>query len=134
MNKKKIVDYILKIFTLLIYIISWKKIENYAKKQLFHVLKLKFLIPFRFDSGKSDKHILDYLLNTERYDKRFLPPSNGKLKFFTKYLLWSLINFSNIIIFSYILFKKPTLIQLNIDQCTVVFFNRRKIWNLSFFF
>lgn len=32
----------------------------------------------RFENGKSDKHILDHLLNTDIYDKRLLPPSYGK--------------------------------------------------------
>ncbi|KAF0750149.1 glutamate-gated chloride channel-like isoform X2, partial [Aphis craccivora] len=32
---------------------------------------------FGFENGKSDKHILDHLLNTDIYDKRLLPPSYG---------------------------------------------------------
>lgn len=34
---------------------------------------------FRFEKEKSDKHILDYLLDSKRYDKRLLPPSYGNL-------------------------------------------------------
>ncbi|XP_022179618.1 glutamate-gated chloride channel-like isoform X2 [Myzus persicae] len=34
-------------------------------------------VPFKFENGKSDKHILDHLLNTDIYDKRLLPPSYG---------------------------------------------------------
>ncbi|KAL5235475.1 hypothetical protein ACI65C_002885, partial [Semiaphis heraclei] len=34
-------------------------------------------IPFKFENGKSDKHILDHLLNSDIYDKRLLPPSYG---------------------------------------------------------
>ncbi|VVC25582.1 Gamma-aminobutyric acid A receptor/Glycine receptor alpha,Neurotransmitter-gated ion-channel [Cinara cedri] len=30
-----------------------------------------------FENGKSDKHVLDYLLSPKRYDKRLLPPSYG---------------------------------------------------------
>lgn len=33
---------------------------------------------FRYENGKSDKHILDNLLNSKLYDKRLLPPSHGK--------------------------------------------------------
>lgn len=39
-----------------------------------------FLIFFRFAEGKSDKEILDHLLKNARYDKRLLPPVDGKLK------------------------------------------------------
>lgn len=39
---------------------------------------LKFYFLFRFEKGKPDKHILDYLLDSTRYDKRLLPPAFGK--------------------------------------------------------
>lgn len=32
----------------------------------------------RFAEGKSDKEILDHLLKNSRYDKRLLPPVDGK--------------------------------------------------------
>lgn len=35
--------------------------------------------PCRFAEGKSDKEILDHLLTNSRYDKRLLPPVDGKL-------------------------------------------------------
>lgn len=34
----------------------------------------------RFDEFSSDKEILDLLLEKNRYDKRLLPPVNGKYK------------------------------------------------------
>jgi len=33
---------------------------------------------YRFDESSSDKEILDLLLEKKRYDKRLLPPVNGK--------------------------------------------------------
>lgn len=39
---------------------------------------LKKSICFRFAAGKSDKEILDNLLKNSRYDKRLLPPVDGK--------------------------------------------------------
>lgn len=35
----------------------------------------------RFAEGKSDKEILDHLLKNARYDKRLLPPVDGKFIF-----------------------------------------------------
>lgn len=35
----------------------------------------------RFAEGKSDKEILDHLLKNSRYDKRLLPPVDGKFDF-----------------------------------------------------
>lgn len=40
-----------------------------------------FLFSCRFDDGKSDKEILDHLLKDYRYDKRLLPPVEGKISF-----------------------------------------------------
>ena len=40
------------------------------------------ILPFRFDESSSDKEILDMLLEKKRYDKRLLPPVNGKLRKF----------------------------------------------------
>jgi len=37
-----------------------------------------FLFDSRFENGKSDKEILDNLINPHRYDKRLLPPVDGK--------------------------------------------------------
>lgn len=34
----------------------------------------------RFAEGKSDKEILDHLLKNSRYDKRLLPPVDGKFE------------------------------------------------------
>ncbi|CRL03300.1 CLUMA_CG016328, isoform A [Clunio marinus] len=47
------------------------------------------LLPF-FAEGKSDKEILDQLLNNSRYDKRLLPPINGTLTVNVSVLLLSL--------------------------------------------
>jgi len=35
----------------------------------------------RFENGKSDKEILDNLVDPNRYDKRLLPPVDGKCIF-----------------------------------------------------
>lgn len=54
----------------------------------------------RFAEGKSDKEILDHLLKNTRYDKRLLPPVDGKCILFlifmffffdSKELLFSLV-------------------------------------------
>lgn len=37
-------------------------------------------VPFSFAEGKSDKEILDHLLKGTRYDKRLLPPVDGKCR------------------------------------------------------
>lgn len=37
-----------------------------------------FVFLCRFENGKSDKEILDDLINSNRYDKRLLPPVDGK--------------------------------------------------------
>lgn len=37
-----------------------------------------FDICYSFEDGKSDKEILDNLLRATRYDKRLLPPVQGK--------------------------------------------------------
>lgn len=47
----------------------------------------------RFDESSSDKEILDLLLEKKRYDKRLLPPVNGK-KFPTVFLVASLFELS----------------------------------------
>jgi hypothetical protein len=39
---------------------------------------LFLLLPRSFADGKSDKEILDLLLRNSRYDKRLLPPVDGK--------------------------------------------------------
>lgn len=58
-----------------------------------------FTLPLtnRFDESSSDKEILDLLLEKKRYDKRLLPPVNGKWKF-TKFSIFNL--FSELYIFN----------------------------------
>lgn len=41
---------------------------------------MAWLLRHRFAEGKSDKEILDHLLKNSRYDKRLLPPVDGKFK------------------------------------------------------
>lgn len=71
-----------------------------------------------FAEGKSDKEILDHLLKNSRYDKRLLPPVDGKLFFFVELKLS--------IVFLYALFP--------ITRC-VLFLNlillERRMWQTS---
>lgn len=46
----------------------------YACNNQYHII----LFRLRFENGKSDKEILDNLLDPSRYDKRLLPPVDGK--------------------------------------------------------
>lgn len=43
----------------------------------------------RFAAGKSDKEILDNLLKNSRYDKRLLPPVDGKSYFYTLFYVFT---------------------------------------------
>lgn len=44
---------------------------------LLHLLLVTWTTD-RFGKGKSDKEVLDHLLTNTRYDKRLLPPVDGK--------------------------------------------------------
>lgn len=56
----------------------------------FIIIEFLLLFTHRFDESSSDKEILDLLLEKKRYDKRLLPPVNGK-KFLM--VLLSALNF-----------------------------------------
>lgn len=49
----------------------------------------------RFAEGKSDKEILDHLLKNSRYDKRLLPPVDGKLIYSIFFSLFKVIYIFN---------------------------------------
>lgn len=50
--------------------------------ELENVFSQLYYLFFRFAEGKSDKEILDHLLKNSRYDKRLLPPVDGKWIFY----------------------------------------------------
>lgn len=50
--------------------------------KLFHSDYIEvYSLFYRFAAGKSDKEILDNLLKNSRYDKRLLPPVDGKFHY-----------------------------------------------------
>lgn len=61
---------------------SSSTIKSFLSSFLCHLIKILNFSTFwktSFAEGKSDKEILDHLLKDSRYDKRLLPPVDGKI-------------------------------------------------------